>query len=93
MMILDLTMLKRDQGHHVSTQSQVPGETQPEPHKRERDRKVRSYRPTGRNKKGGVRKSDPSLRPTVRGHPGQSFIARRGNVLYCRACSTEVFRS
>ena len=81
-----------------ANQSKVPGEVQPVPHGLERERKVKSYTPKGsigrgKHKLGGKRTTDPKTvkaADRVRDHPNQSFESKQNNVLYCRACTTEV---
>ena len=80
-----------------ATQSQVPGEAEPEAHAKERTRVVKSYVPKnfalGKFKLGGKRVTDPKsvlAVDRVVKHPNQSFKAKANNILYCQACATDV---
>ena len=75
-------------------QSKVAGEVQPLAHERERQRRVKIYIPKpGKTKLGGKRSTDPKhilAVDRVKDNPDQGFEAKKGNILYCKACSTEV---
>ena len=89
--------MKKSKTSRGLKQSKIPGGVQPEPHARERERKVQSYMPVGighgKKKLGGKRKTDPKhgrAVDRVTAFPDQSFVAKAGNILFCHACSTEV---